>query len=331
MEITTSGIKIMPTEVLEVRNLTRLRSLRTSLDGVPLLGSLVSDVARSQHDSKQAEMREEIRRKVATRARDKIEAEAGERLGLMAKRFEEKILEPLDRLSLGPTLVQAKTTDDRIVMRVRLASVRQLGAHTARPKAPGDSLLSFQVHESALNNAVERLKINGRTFTVLEIRQKLAEALKRPDLAETSSKHDDATITFAAEDAIRVKMEDGRLRINLSVAELREKSKAWHNFEVIVFYTPVSDGMATHLARDGVVQLDAGQVSFRSQMTLRGVFCTVFSKNRTIPLLPPKVAEHPKLADLRLSQLELESGWLAVALSSREKNLAQQPEADELR
>ena len=330
LEITTSGLKIMPTEVLEVRNMTRLRSLRTSLDGVPLIGSLVNDVARSQHDSKQPEMREEIRRKVRDRAKEKIESEANERLGLMAKRFEEKVLEPLDRLSLGPTMVQAKTTEDRLVMRVRLASVRQLGAHTARPKAPSDSLLSFQVHESALNNALERFKLNGRTFTVQEIREKLAELLKRPDLVESPSKHDDATITFAAEDAIRVKMEEGRLRINLSIAELREGSKAWNNFEVIVFYTPVSDGLATHLARDGVVQLDAGQISFRSQMTLRGVFCTVFSKNRTIPLLPPKVAEHPKLADLRLTQLELTSGWLAVALSARE-NIAQQPEVEGLR
>lgn len=331
IEITTSGLKIMPTEVLEVRNSTRLRSLRTSLDGVPLLGSLVNDVARSQHDSKQPEMQDEIRRKVATRARDKIEMEANERLSQMAKRFEEQILQPLDRLSLGPTLVQAKTTDDRLVMRARLASVRQLGAHTARPKAPSDSLLSFQIHESAMNNAIERLKLNGRTFKVSEIREKLAEILKRPDLAEDSSKHDDATITFATEDAIRVKLDDGRLRINLAVAELREGAKAWHDFEVIVFYIPVSDGLATHLARDGVVQLDAGQVSFRSQVTLRGVFCTVFTKNRTIPLLPPKVAEHPKMADLYLSQLELDSGWLAVALSSHEQTIAKQPEPDDFR
>lgn len=332
LEITTAGLKIMPAEILEVRNSTRLRSLRTSLDGIPLIGSLVKDVARSQHDSKQSEMRKEIRRKVSSRAKNKFETEANEQLGKLAKRFEEKVLEPLDRLSLGPTLVQARTTDDRLVMRVRLASVRQLGAHTMRPKAPSDALLSFQVHESALNNAIEQLKINGRTFKVLEIRQKLAKLLKRPDLADTPNKHDDATITLAAEDAIRMKIEDGRLRINLAVAELRKGSQAWHNFEVSVFYSAINEkGLATYLARDGVVRLNAGRVSFRSQVVLRSVFCVVFSKNRTLPILPPKVVENPRMADLYLSQLSLDSGWLAVALSSHKKSIAQQPEANGLR
>ena len=332
LEITTSGLKISPTQVLEVRNMTRLRSLRTSLDGVPLIGPLVNDVARSQHDAKKQEMRNEIRRKVASRAKQKIESEANERLGKLAKRFEEKVLTPLDHLMLGPTLVQARTTEDRLVMRVRLASVRQLGAHTVRPKAPSDALLSFQVHESALNNAVERLKLNGRTFCVKEIRTKLADVLKRPDLAEKGSRHDDATITFAAEDAIRVKMDDGRIRISLSIAELREGSKAWHDFEVTVFYAPVSEGLTTYLARDDVVRLDAGRrISFRSQVTLRGVFCTVFAKSRTIPLLPSKIAEHPKMKDLYLSQMTLDSGWLAIALSSREQTIAKQPETQSVR
>ncbi|MGD9126785.1 MAG: hypothetical protein PVH19_05340 [Planctomycetia bacterium] len=332
LEITTDGLKIMPTNVLEVRNSTRLRSLRTSLDDVPIISSLVRDVARSQHDAKKNEMRAEIRRKVMARARNKIETEANERLGKLAKRFDEKVLTPLDHLMLGPTLVQAKTTDDRLVMRVRLASIRQLGAHTTRPKAPSDALLSFQVHESAMNNAIERLQLNGRTFTVAEIRKKLADVLKRPELADTPSKHDDATITFAAEDPIRVRLQEGRLRINLSVAELRRKSKAWKDFEVIVFYKPTSEGRVTYLERDGVVQLDTAEpVSFRSQMTLRGVFCTVFSKNRTIPLVPPKLAEHPKMADLYLSQMTLDSGWLAVALSSREKTIAKQGEPKERR
>ncbi len=73
----------------------------------------------------------------------------------------------------------ASTSEDRAVMRFRLAGQEQLAAYTPRPRAPSDSLVSLQVHQSALNNALERLELDGRTFQLPELFEHLAEKMGR--------------------------------------------------------------------------------------------------------------------------------------------------------
>ena len=63
---------------------------------------------------------------------------------------------------IDPTSIGMETSADRLTMRLRLAADHQLGAHTPRPRAPSDSLASFQIHESAFNNLVSQLDLNGR-------------------------------------------------------------------------------------------------------------------------------------------------------------------------
>ena len=66
-------------------------------------------------------------------------------------------------------MIAAQTTVDRAIMRLRLAGDEQVGSHTPRPQAPADSLASVQIHESVLRNVVERLNLDGRTFTLPQL------------------------------------------------------------------------------------------------------------------------------------------------------------------
>ena len=180
MEVDLQGIHLGETQV-EVYNQTRLRSVKTDFDGIPLFGQLVNGVARSQHEQKQPELSREVKEKVAARAKERIDAEAGERLGRTAALLQDKVFAPLDALCLDPTMIAAQTTEERVIARLRLAGRDQLGSYTPRPLAPADSLASVQIDQSVINNVVERLDLDGRTFTLPELSRHVARCLCRPE------------------------------------------------------------------------------------------------------------------------------------------------------
>jgi hypothetical protein len=317
MVLGVDGLRLSPAEVEQVNNVTRLRQLQTAFDGVPLLGALVHSVAQNQHEMKRSEVRREVERKVAVRAKERIDNEADARLSSFSKKLDERVLSPMRSLAIGPEMVEAKTTADELLMRLRIASSRQLGAHTPRPIAPAGSLASVQVHQTAIDNMIERLGLEGKTFTLPELRAYLAQQLNWSELRKRTTDHDDVEITFADEDAVRVECQDGQITINLAVARLRQSPRTWRDFQVRVHYRPQVEGLSAELVRDGVVELPETRMRTSSEVALRGIFSKIFSKNRARQIIPERIRNHPKMSDLAVTQMTIEDGWLAVALGPR--------------
>ena len=310
MEVQLTGIRLWPAEV-SVNNRTRLRGLETDLDSVPLLGWLAQDVARSKHAEKRAAASREIKRRVAAQARQRIDTEAGARLGEVCRRMDQRVLMPLHTLSLNPTFISAATSTERLTIRLRLAGEDQLGSHTPRPRAPADSLASIQVHQSALNNGLDRLALAGRTFTMPELMAHVSKLINRAEPFETSPENDDVSITFARQNPVAVNLADGRVALTVSIAKLRKGGQFWNSFQVRVYFRPQIDGTKIELVRDGVVQLIGRR---GAQIALRGIFSKVFSKQRPLGLSPERLITDPKLADLAINQFVIDDGWIGIAL-----------------
>jgi len=291
--------------------------LKTEFDPIPLVGPLIKGMARSQHEQSQPAANYEVKRKVARQARDRIDTEARQRLTQASRNLREKVLDPLEALSLDPMLIAAETTDRRFTMRLRLAGEDQLGAHTPRPCAPGDSLASFQAHESVVNNVLRRLELEGQTFTLARLSQHVSTRFGREEPWETDPANGDVTITFAPEDAIAVRLQDGRAELTVSIAKLRKASRSWSNFKIRVFYRPQSNGLSAELLRDGVIQVIGQRLSTGSQIAVRGIAAKTFSKRRPIRLTPPRMLENPGMANVELTQLLFSGGWFGAAIAAR--------------
>lgn len=309
------GPQILPAEV-GVNGDVRLRGVATDLDGVPLLGAIVQEVARNEHEARRGEAIADMRNKVYARAKQQIDSECDARMSDLSKQIEDRVLQPLADMALGPTVVTAETTEQRIVMRVRLAADDQLGGHTPRPMAPADSLASIQVHETALTNVVGRLQFEGGTFTLPQLRQRIAERFNRPEFAQPRPEIDgeDITITFAPRDAIRVRCHDGRMTVILAIAKLVRQGQPFEDFEVRVSYRPQIVGRTAQLVRDEAIQLGGARMNTRGQIALRGIFNTAFPKDRPLNILPDRITQDPRIAGLGITQLVVEDGWLGVAL-----------------
>lgn len=312
IELGTWGLRFYPAKIA-VDNDIRLRSLKTKLDIIPVLGGVVQEIAHSQHEQSQPEMNRYVEQKVAAEAKRQIDEEVDAQLGDLNEALERRVFQPLSDLSLSPTMIDAHTSQERATMRLRLAGEDQVAGHTPRPRALANSLASCQIHESAVNNAIQRMCLDGGTFTLAEVRRRIAEVFNYPEMLEQDPGREDVKITFAAEDAICVRCQVGRMLVRVSIARLSNGSRRWKGFKVRAYYRPNIDGQNAELVRDGVVELDT-RGSLGTQIVLRGIFSKAFSKNRPWKLTPESLVDDGRLADLAVTQLVIDDGWIGLAL-----------------
>lgn len=316
LEITMKGIRVWPVEI-GVENTMRVRSVQTPLDGVPVIGAVLKGVAKSQVEQSKPAANEEVRQKIAARATERIDAEARKQLSAVVERMNKRVFDPLNALMLDPELIGAETTEERFTMRLRVGGEDQLGSHTPRPQAPSDSLASVQLHESVLNNGIQRLELEGRTFTLPELSQHIARQLKFPSPWETNPENEDVKITFADQDAVVVRCQDGQFVLTLSIRSLSKGPRRWNDFDVRAFYRPEVSGRSAQLVREGVIHLIGQRLSAGSQIALRGIFSRVFSRKTPWELVPEQIAKSAQLKDLAITQCVIDDGWIGVSLGPK--------------
>ncbi len=311
--ISLRGIRMEETQVA-VDNNSQLKGVSTKFQKIPFLGQVARSVAESQYNDKAPAANAEVRGKIGAKAKERVDRETTEQITAAAKRLQDEVLGPMDALLLDPTMIAAETTEKRFSMRIRLAGPDQLGGHTSRPQAPSDSLASLQIHESMLNNVLARLELDGQTFDLAGLGQRLAQRLHRYQPKPVDPDQEDVKISFAVKDAVHVRCNDGRLEITLAIARLSKGSRRWKDFQVRAFYRPVVQGRSVDLARDGVVQLIGARMGISAQIALRGVFSKVFSQKEPIHATPESFVKNPKLEGVVVTQFVVNDGWIAAAI-----------------
>jgi len=316
LEIDMHGITVWPVEV-NVENDTQLTGVNTPLDPIPVLSSFARAAAKAGLDQNRAAASAEVKQKIAAQASDRINVETRERLAKVVDQLNERVFDPLNSLSLDPQMISGETTDKRFTMRLRLAGEDQLGSHTPRPQAPSDSLASFQIHESVINNGIQRLLLDGRTFTLPELSEHIAARLNRPVAWEINPENADVKITFAEKDSIVVRCQEGQVVLTLSIAQLSKGSRKWKNFQIRAFYKPEVNGRSAQLVRDGVIHLMGQRLNTSAQIALRGIFSRALSKNNAWNLLPEPVMKEPKLEYAAVTQFVVDDGWIGISLGPK--------------
>lgn len=314
IEFGPEGIRVSSAEA-DADCAPELDDVRTSFDRIPFLGSIAKGIARNEHAARGGEIRHEMRRKISARVQSQIDANIDPRVAKANRVLKERVMSPLKGLELEPLFANLQTTSERASMRVRLAGDEQLAANTPRPAAPGDSLISMQVHESLLNNVVERLNLNGHTFTPAELHQHVSSKLNLKLAPLPESIPQDVLLTLAPQDALRLHCEEGLIEMTLAVEDLARGNEHWPDFVVTVHYKPEMAGLDAWLSREGVIQLAGPRLNIKAQIALRGIFSKLFPPDRRIPLMPDEVLKHPKLAHLQVSQFVVADGWLGIAVS----------------
>ena len=325
--LAADGIRASPASADATASSDLVR-LSTDFDRVPLVGAFVRTIARSQHEELKPQVRKETASKIEKRAEAEFDARVNEQLSAAEHRFKEKVIERLQLLALRLDSLQMESTDDRAIVRLRLAGDDQLAANTPRPQALADSLASLQVHESAINNFLDRLDLAGREFSLQELIAHLSQKLSAP-LAMNRERElpDDLYIYFASEDPIRIRFEKGGLYICLRLDGLARGDQEYGNVDVEVSYYVDFQGPVPALVRGESVALSGRPLGFRERMALQGVFAKVFPKDKRLPLAVGALSNDPRFAGLALSQIVMQDGWLGVSLADLRESVAKKDTA----
>jgi hypothetical protein len=303
--------------IAEARLSERLRSVATDYDNVPLLNVIAQSIARQGHADARSAVRRESEEKMAARVASRLDAETEARLAELEKRFAERVVKPLDRLALFAMPIELETSSSRLIARYRLAGDLQLGAHTPRPLAPADSVLSVQVHESALNNALARLSLAGRETDVAGLFREVLASLGASAQPVPDDLPENITMQLADDEPVRVDLLDGQVRVTVRLHYLKTDSRTWRNIASRAYYAPHTGGLNARLVRTGAVELTGEHLRMRDQLALRAIFCKVFTERRALELIPARIARFERLQSLEVSQLVVRDGWLGFALSRR--------------
>jgi hypothetical protein len=312
--IDRNGVRTESTQT-EANSQIELHRYETDYDFVPILGWVARSLALQQHDSMHEQARQQADAKLECLASERMDCEVQQQVDDVRETFQEKWLTPLRRLQLEPFALDMETTEQNLIVRYRLAGNDQLAAYTPRPRAPRHSLLSAQIHESALINTIQQLKLDGRRDQLRTLYRELAETFQRPDLAIPDDIPDDVTVQFAEHDAIRLHCDEGRVTITLRIAELkRKRRKPWRHFAVRAYYVPDSSQLDANLVREGYVELAGLRLNTFDQIALRGIFSKVLSDDRPFNIINKQLSQNPVLKDLRVTQFVINDGWIGVAL-----------------
>lgn len=322
IELTTGGVNVKPAVASSQIN-TRLKAIESDFDGVPILGGIVAAIAHNQHDDKKPAAQREIAWKTANSVEKNLDDDLDRHLRQADAKLHERILDPLSELRIRAEIVDLQTSEACAAIRFRTAGDDQLAANTPRPRAYADNLASLQVHQSAVNNVIDRLGLQGRRFTLPELYAYVVERLRLPGRADVSQLPPDLELTFATTDPLTIRCENDRLELRMALDELRVGDRAWRNFVVRAPFRADVIAGNTYLLRDGVVRINGERLGTGSQISLRTVFAKVFPDDLKLKLWPDRLSEDPRFADLNVEQVDLRDGWIGVAVGPR--HTAQSP------
>ncbi len=293
----------------------RLVGIRSKLDPFPVVNWIARRIARKQISEQAPRANMLLEEKVEGSARQQLEDGVQEKVALMQAWLKTNLLQPLIAMDLDPEALQMATTQRRLVMRYRLAGLDQMAANSPRPADAESDYMGVQLHQSLLNNTIERIEISARSFTPETLVAHLADVIGFSPDANSKEGKRDATFVFANYDPIRVDLQDGKVRVELNLKSLRvgKKGKTWRNITIASTYKPEVIGSRIRLAQYAPIEVKGRRFRLGDQIAVRAIFTVVLPKQYTFQTIPARLQENLNGYALAIDQLNIADGWAGVS------------------
>ncbi len=320
INVTQEGVELS-NSTAEARQQTYLRGIHTQYDGFPLIGSLVRGLAMSKYRDSAPQVKRISEARMERQIAAGIDAELETQIRTKSEQLTDQLLGPLARLRLDPTVVDLQTDETRLTARYRLAGDWQLAAFTPRPRAMSDSLLSVQVHQSAINNTFERLAPADAPVAIRTVATQVMAMFGQDAKRLPEDLPDDIRVQFSKTRPVTVELDGDRMWLTFRVVQLvGDGGLDLRHFIVRANYHGEVDGLRARLVRDGHLSIQGPRMSMGQRVAVRAVFNKVLSEKRPLPLTSDRLALHPATAGTHISQLEMRDGWLAFAIAPSRTN-----------
>jgi hypothetical protein len=215
-----------------------------------LFGGIADRIAANEVASKKGQSEAIAASRVQDRVLPEFNREVDSSMAKAQQEIEAKLFGGLKEVGLFPETKAYQTTDNELRVQTRLMASGELAANTPPPSMYGNGGATLLMHESILNNSLDRMNLAGKTLNDEELRQTiqafLKQALRReikfptpsakpePAAGEEESDKGPNAFIFAGSDPVRVKVEDGKVLIVIRAGFKTDKGEDIPTVEVTI-------------------------------------------------------------------------------------------------
>lgn len=303
------------------RSRTRIVGVGSSRRG--LRGHIVRRAAGRRASRRKATAEQIGSRHVERQLNARLDAEAKRRLNRAQADYLANIRYPLLRMGQWPRWLRLASTAEQLSIDARHESNSRLAATSASPGLPDNAALAVELHESLANSFGEGL-LAGRTVGQADLDKLSLELFRRrPQQLELDETKGAWSMTFADQDPIDVRIDDGQVWLTLRGHRFRSQQKVVdRELEITVHYFLENDNGVLKARRDNDVIVrspsGSGTLDIAGASLVRRRLRDFFTEEITSRglVLPGQFA---KVGRLTLTHLLADGGWLSLAWN-REKD-----------
>lgn len=209
---------------------------RTQASGIPLFGQIANGIARNVARQRRAESEAIAESRVSDKVLPRFNKEVDRDLAKANQALKDDVIAKLTKAKMYPSRQQLRSTDTQFQLNSRIMDKDELGGSGVQSAPVSKNNMALQLHESLINNALNHLKLAGRTMSEEELKAEFERGLSeftgrqvslsdgKPSDPEASTDSGPNTLVFDAHDPIRIQFADGEVVLILR-AGFRQKGK----------------------------------------------------------------------------------------------------------
>ncbi len=313
--ISPSGIEFGET-LADVQSESKLVNFETDYDN-SLLGGIARNMAKNQYKQKEKSAAKAMDLRIRQQATDTLDDKVVNQMSKMEQTYNSRWLEPMQDLNLRPVATQLHTVDNKLAIDYRLAGIHQLAAHGFHPQIPAETLVGIQVHESAMNNLLHNLELDGKSGQLIDVMARIAEQLGMDNFEVPMDIPETVMVRFMERESVRIRFYKGKVQLMIQMRQLQNKRVGWRNFAILAEYAPSSDAISGTLERHGVIQILGKGLRLGDRIALQTIFNKVLPSTRTLTLLGENITQHPSMETSGVELFEINQGWLTFAITDK--------------
>ena len=289
--------------------------------------SLVRRIARKKALKLNGRSEQIAAEKVAADVRPEFNSEVDKQFRQATIDLAKHVNGPLEKLDLAPAGRSITSTDTELRVASQLMGSGELAAGLPNPSVVSQSGVVVHLHESAINNALDRMKLAGKTMSEddlkVEFEKKISTFLGRDFHFKSDAKAADdsgpATLIFAVDDPIRVRIADGQFVLVIRAGLKQGGGKEDIPAQIVTLPFDVRiDGDNLSVARGSVRVSAVSKPPSRAKQIVRaGVVrkkLTAALKDLTIERHLSVTREDADPVKLSVTRVEANDGWLSIVL-----------------
>ncbi len=208
----------------------------TRADNIPLFGGIARRIALTAANRNRPAAEAIAAERVASRIEPEFNDQVDHRFTLLNTKLVTNLMLPLKVQNVLPEYRAARSTDVEIDVNSRLMSGSELGGGAVSTEPIADGEMVLRVHETLVNNFLDRTNLGGKTMTEAEVRGLLQAKLRSlfgKKWIPAPSKHvaaevqgsEPRALIFAEKDPLRIKIADGQVNLIIRAGFQRDADK----------------------------------------------------------------------------------------------------------